>query len=432
MNELRQIAQAGLDKLLALGANSAVCRAGRSQLREFTVDAGKFSLLRTTFDSALTMTVIKDHKRGVVSTNDLSDASIDAAAQECLAAADASQPDEAWALATEKQDKSFTLGAPEADLDKLFQRSRELLEAIHKEYPKVMVEQMIVTHRRSQSVYKNSNDIAYTSLSGEYGVDLMFSGHEGEKSGSFNGAGVVTDSLDKPIMALGDIRQSLQDAENQIHTVATQGKYEGTVILTPQCLGSFLYMLLGNYVDDGVILDGTSQWKDRLGQKVADERLTVRVAPLDEAVVCGERYTQDGFLSENYDVISNGVLTHFMLSNYVANKVGGKRAPNSAHNLIVEGGDKTLEEMIAGTKKGLLVSRFSGGRPGTNGEFSGVAKNTFLVEDGKIVGAVNETMISGNLADMFNSISGISVQRVKDGAFVMPWVAVEGITISGK
>ncbi len=432
MNELLNIASSGLNRLLEQGADSAACRAGRSQLREFTVDAGKFSLLRTTFDSALTMTVIKDKKRGVVNTNDLSDASLQNAAQECLAAAEASQPDDAWALADEKQDKSFTLGAPEADLDKLFLRSRELLDTIHREYPKVMMEQMIVSHRRGQSVYRNSNDITYKSLSGQYEVSLMFSGHEGEKSGSFNGAGVVTDSLDMPFIELGDIRQSLQDAENQIHTTATEGKFEGTVIMTPQCMVSFLFMLLGNYVDDGVILDGTSQWKDKLGQKVADPRLTVRVAPLDDAMVCGERYTQDGFLSEDYDVIKNGVLEHFMLSNYVANKVGGKRAPNGAHNLVVEPGDATLEGLIKGTKKGLLVSRFSGGQPGTNGDFSGVAKNTFLIEDGKIAGAVNETMISGNLAEMFKNIVGITAERVQDGSFVLPWAAFKGITISGK
>ena len=432
MNELQHIANTGLQALKNLGADSAVCQAGRSQLREFNVDAGKFSLLRTTFDSSLNMTAIKDHKRGVVSTNDLSDAALQATAQECLAAAEASQPDEAWTLATEKQDKSFTLGAPEADLDKLFMRSKELLDTIHREYPKVMMEQMIVSHRRSERVYVNSNDITYRMLYGQYEVSLMFSGHEGDKSSSFNGSGVVVDNLDQPLIELGDIRQALRDAELQIHTTATEGKFEGTVIMTPMCLGNFLFMLLDNYTDGGVILEGTSQWKDKLGQQVTDPRLTVRIAPLHDAVVCGERYTQEGFLSEDYDVIKDGVLKQFGLSAYIANKVGGKRAPNTAANMVVSPGDTTLEDMIASTKKGLLVSRFSGGQPGTNGDFSGVAKNTFLIEDGKIAGAVNETMISGNLADVFNNIAGISQQRNSDGMFLLPWMAFNGITISGK
>ena len=148
--------------------------------------------------------------------------------------------------------------------------------------------------------------------------------------------------------------------------------------MTP-CLSNFLFMLLDNYTDGGVILEGTSQWKDKLGPQVTDPRLTVRIAPLHDAVVCGERYTQEGFLSEDYDVIKDGVLKQFGLSAYIANKVGGKRAPNTAANMVVSPGDTTLEDMIAGTKKGLLVSRFSGGQPGTNGDFSGVAKNTFLM-----------------------------------------------------
>lgn len=100
--------------------------------------------------------------------------------------------------------------------------------------------------------------------------------------------------------------------------------------------------------------------------------------------------------------------------------------------MVVEGGDKSLDEIIASVDKGILMGGFSGGEPGTNGDFSGVAKNSFLIENGKIKCALSETMVNGNLAEMFNHIRGISKELICDGGSVIPYIAVDGIVISGK
>ncbi|HZK29555.1 MAG TPA: metallopeptidase TldD-related protein, partial [Clostridia bacterium] len=79
-----------------------------------------------------------------------------------------------------------------------------------------------------------------------------------------------------------------------------------------------------------------------------------------------------------------------------------------------------------------LVGRFSGGNPGTSGDFSGVAKNTFLIENGEVKDALSETMVSGNLADLLVNIRAISSELVKDGSSVLPWIAFNGVVVSGK
>ena len=46
-------------------------------------------------------------------------------------------------------------------------------------------------------------------------------------------------------------------------------------------------------------------------------------------------------------------------------------------NFVVPSGDRSLDDSVAGTERGAILSRFSGGNPNSNLEFSGVAKNSF-------------------------------------------------------
>ena len=105
---------------------------------------------------------------------------------------------------------------------------------------------------------------------------------------------------------------------------------------------------------------------------------------------------------------------------------------SSCSDLIMKPGTESLEDILAGIEKGLLIGGFSGGQPGTNGEFSGVAKNSFLIEHGRVTRAVTETMINGNLGDMLQHVRGISKETDDSGVFSLPYLAVDGIVISGK
>lgn len=432
MEQLRQITSGTIEAFGVHGVDKGYCVANKKETREFNVDGGEFSLFRTLFDHALSMTMFKEGKKGSLSINHFDDKAIQEAVESCIQVAEAAGVDTAWDIAPKVEKKAFVKGCPEPDTDRLFERTRELLETIKADHPKIMLEQMIVAHVKSQSVYENTNGTVFETTEGKYSVELMFSAHEGEKTTSFFGTGVITDNLDHPFITLATIEEDLIDVEKQLQTIPLEGKFEGTVLMPPACLQSFMYSILGNFVSDGVILDGTSVWKDKLGKQVADSRITLSMKPLDERIVCGETYTAEGFLSENYDVIKEGVLSKFMLSLYIANKSGFERAKNSSYNMIIEPGQLLVEDMIKGIKKGIIIGRFSGGQPATNGDFSGVAKNSFLIEEGKVVGAISETMISGNLADLLNNVVGISKEVSVDGNSVLPYIAFDGVVISGK
>jgi PmbA protein len=168
-----------------------------------------------------------------------------------------------------------------------------------------------------------------------------------------------------------------------------------------------------------------------LDKQVASPLLTVRSEPNGPSVELGYRFTSDGFRPENCNLIENGVLKNFALTLYGANKTKKPRCPSGGGAVIVQSGTSALNDMVADVKNGILLGRFSGGSPSDNGDFSGVAKNSYLIENGKITRPVGETMIAGNLGALFKDIRAISKESINYGSGILPWVLSGGITISG-
>ena len=431
MEQLRIVAKNALRALENAGATRAAVTATQAKTTEFNMADGEFTLLRTLHDDALALTGFDGGKKGTIGLNRFDDESVAQAAADCMASARTAEDDPAWEIASEGTG-SFTGGAPEADVARFFERSRELLAQIAERHPSILVEQMILAHRGVKTVYENSNGVHYEDTCGEYEIYMSVCARDGDDCSAIAGTGVATASLDRPFLELGTVERDLQLAELQVRTEPYSGKGILPVVIAPDCLEALLGSLLENFCGDDAILSGTSAWKDKLGQVVADPRLTVTIAAQAPELVSAEHWTGEGFPAENYDVIRDGRLESFIISQYVANRSGFTRAKNSGGSFVVAPGDKSLDELMAGIGTGLYVGRFSGGAPASNGDFSGVAKNSFLIENGKLGRAVSEVMISGNLADVLGHLRGISRERAENGTAALPWVAADGVTVSGK
>ena len=433
MDKLMKLAGEILAEAKAQGADYVQCNVSESEKKEFNVDGGRFSLMRTLFNRNVVVTLLKDQRKGTVQINKFESDAVKAAVKDAIAAAESGKPDPAWEYAEGPVDQEYQDGTPECDTDKLFARTRELLENINEKHPKILMEQMITSHDRWKGIYMNSKGVTYRNLNGSYSFSLMYSGHEGEKSTSFYGSEVTLKDLEKPVIESGFIDKELGLVEDQLDPQALEGKFTGPVVLAPYALAEIvLYPIIGNFASDACLINGTSIWKDKLGEQVADERFTLSFNTFSEDVVVPNRYTGEGYPCENYDMIRDGKLVSFALSQYGANKTGGKRAGNNPYSMMMTPGEKSIDEIIAGIDKGLLVMRFSGGAPAASGEFSGVAKNSFLIENGKIKYALTETMISGCIPDMLKNVREISKETLKDGNSSLPYVAFDGITVSGK
>lgn len=135
------------------------------------------------------------------------------------------------------------------------------------------------------------------------------------------------------------------------------GKY--TVILEPAAaavlLENILFGLDARQADEGRSFLSKPGGKTRLGEKLVDERVTLYSDPWHPELPTSP-WAGDGRPHEKVNWIEKGVVKNLTYSRYWAEKKGVKAIP-SPNAIIMEGGTKSLDELIKGTKKGILVTR---------------------------------------------------------------------------
>lgn len=430
-DRLIRLADYTIEKIQKDGGDEGQVFVTEIENTEFALKNGQWNYCSTDFYNDINVIVFKDKKKGAHYINKADYSSAEEAVRTALNATEAAESDEANKIAPNEGLIEAEKGVLEPDLDRLFECAKELRDTVEKEYPLISVSEINASFNKRDMVYRNSNGTICKEQAGSYYVGIRFAGKDGDKITSMNGCGVSTYSLDKPIIECGDFRVTLALTEKQLEAKAMEGKFTGTVLMNGGAVFQFI-----NYIKNigasGNILDGTSMWIDKMDKQVTSDKLSVRMDPHDDRIVRGETLTFDGFKSKGYDFIKNGVLKNFVINYYTSEKTGYKMAANGGNNIIIEAGETPYEDMVKNIEKGIIIGGFSGGYPAVNGDFSGVAKNSFLIENGRVTKALTETMISGNLFDMFNNIKDISKETICYGDSVSAYISFDGVVISGK
>lgn len=135
------------------------------------------------------------------------------------------------------------------------------------------------------------------------------------------------------------------------------GKY--TVILEPAAaavlIERIVFGLDARQADEGRSFLSKQGGTTRLGEKMVDERVNLYSDPLNPELPTST-WSNDGRPQEKVSWIEKGVVKNLTYSRFWASKKGVKSVP-APDALIMEGGTKSLEELIKGTKKGILVTR---------------------------------------------------------------------------
>ncbi|WMW81026.1 TldD/PmbA family protein [Undibacterium cyanobacteriorum] len=188
------------------------------------------------------------------------------------------------------------------------------------------------------------------------------------------------------------------------------GRY--TVILEPAATSELIGVMLGSFdarsADEGRSFLSKKGGGNRLGEKLFDEQVNIWADPWNPDVPV---LPWDGSMlpRERVDVIKNGRINALEYSRFWAQKQ--KVAARAGHgNMIMAGTDKSTEELIANTKKGILVTRTWYIRmvDPQSVLLTGLTRDgTFYIENGKIMYPVKNFRFNESPVTMLNNIEEV-------------------------
>lgn len=420
-----------LEALQRAGAQKAQCLLHQTEKHELNVASDRISLLRTTHNASVHLTGILDDCKGTLTINKLDQAALDQAAADVVALARASAPDSAYDIAEQQPAQTFARGPETPERDLMYDKLHHYLKYCKTTYPNTIQEEIQFDFTAARRYFHNSNGVNFTERQGCYNFGAMFTSKDGTQASSFNYSGFASKHLEHDLHAFGSLDTLLRQSAEQTTTQKLPGKMTGDLIITPDCCYEFVEFVT-HFLRDYALISGTSIFKDKLFQPIADARFTLHSRPVADEIADGYYFTDDGYAAQNSTIIEQGRLMSFLLSLYGSRKTQRSRAVNDGEAYVIEPGECPLDKMIRSVRKGILLCRFSGGNPSDNGDFSGVAKNSYYIENGEIQYPLSETMLSGNLARLLHSIRQISQERINFGHATFPWIRVVDVTLSGK
>jgi predicted Zn-dependent protease len=194
-------------------------------------------------------------------------------------------------------------------------------------------------------------------------------------------------------------------AKNDIIDVEA-GMYD--VVLAPRCVGEYLSAFAGS-MHASSLDNGQSFFEGKIDKQVFPESITIKDSPHEPGMI-NLSYNYDGHLYQPTTIIENGVFKNFLVGNYYGRKLKMKKNGAEAEALVMNTGDKTLEEMISGIKNGLYISSLHYMNFINQKETSvtGLTRDgTFLIKDGKISKVVNNLRFTVKISDVFQEIYAI-------------------------
>ena len=210
------------------------------------------------------------------------------------------------------------------------------------------------------------------------------------------------------------------------------GKY--TVILEPAAsadlLRNMFRSLNARSADEGRSFMSAADGKNKIGEKIVDERVNIYSDPLNPEVPTST-WNGEGQPLKKTSWIENGVVKNLAYDRFWAKEKGVEPVPFPP-NAIMTGGDASLEELIKSTKKGILVTRLWYIRsvdPQTL-LYTGLTRDgTFYIENGKIKYPVKNFRFNESPIIMLNNLETLGKQ-VRINGNLIPYMKVRDFTFT--
>jgi len=187
---------------------------------------------------------------------------------------------------------------------------------------------------------------------------------------------------------------------------------EWTVVLEPTAAANLIGLMMGSLsarnADEGRSFFSKPGGGNRIGEKFLDSRVTLWSDPSDPNL-SSSPFSNQGLPNRRVTWVEDGVLKHLNYDRYWAQQKNVQPTGFPA-GYSMRGGTASVEDMIASTERGLLVTRFWYIRavdPRTI-LFTGLTRDgTFLIENGRIVSAVKNLRYNESPIFMLNNLETI-------------------------
>jgi PmbA protein len=189
------------------------------------------------------------------------------------------------------------------------------------------------------------------------------------------------------------------------------------------------------------IARGTSFLKDKLGQAVFGEHITLAEEPHRVRGLGSSPFDDEGVANQARDLIEKGVLTTWLLNSSSARQLGLETTGHASRglagppgvaptNLTMRAGTRDLAGLMSDAKTGLLVtSMFGPSLNGNTGDWS-VGVSGVWFENGEAAYPVTEITVAGNLIDIYKRLVVGSDLEIR-GASNSPSILIDDLAIAG-
>ncbi len=195
-----------------------------------------------------------------------------------------------------------------------------------------------------------------------------------------------------------------------------EGRYD--VVFDPLFVGSLLGMW-GSMTSAYSIMIQMSIFVDKLGQKVASDKVTIRDSPAPYSVA-NRTFDDEGVPAKENVLISKGLLKTFLHNTSTAKIFKTETTGNAGiisptpWNLEMDAGHMSREELFNEVKHGLYLTNtwYTRFQNYATGDFSTIPRDgIFLIEQGEIKEPWKDIRLSDNALKMLNNIVSISKER---------------------
>jgi PmbA protein len=291
--------------------------------------------------------------------------------------------------------------------------------------------------------YANSNGVAHA----EKGTVAVLVGVAAAK----------TETGMTPMVFAYDIKRDLDlDLDHTVSKIAklirlcktvVSGKTgKHTVVFHPQAYPQLLNYTLVRSIRGDNVARGKSKIGDKIGDLIASGIFSLSDDGLHPDGVNTSIADDEGVPRRKTKIIEKGVLRSFLWDTYWANKMDVKSTGNARRNLrqglveiastslVVEPGKREIEDIISEVKHGYYIQGVQGAHSANpeSGDFSVVGNPAFLIENGKLVGAINGLMVSGNAFEMLENVIEIAKTPHRLQSWIGPEIVCKDIDIIAK